>query len=291
MSSAATGLSELRRQFSQPLFILLGVTGIVLLIACANVGNLVLARAATRRPEFALRLALGAGRSRLMRQVLVEGFVLAGLAGLAGIALAIWATRALVTYASVGQGAVVLDLSPDLRVLAFTAIVSMLAALLFGSVPAIRASRLDASLDGRRDSRPGRAMRAVRAGALVIVQVALSLVLLVGAGLFVRTLQNLTPPRVRHRPVASAHDRARRAARQRRSPQARRAERFDLMYRELIAKIESIPGVQSASLARSSPLAPSGYGFRFTMASGGEPRMVPALIVYPRYFATMGIPS
>ena len=288
VSSAATGLSELRRQFSQPLFILLGVTGILLLIACANVGNLVLARAATRRPEFALRLALGAGRSRLMRQVLVEGFVLAGLAGLAGIALAIWATRALVTYASVGQGAVVLNLSPDLRVLAFTAIVSMLAAILFSSVPAFRASRVDASPDGRRDfartrpaSGPGRA--------LVIVQVALSLVLLVGAGLFARTLQNLTPHEsdidqsrvlvVRVEPRGSGD---------RHKPGV--AERFDLMYRELIAKIESFPGVQSVSLARSSPLAPSGYGFRFTMASGGEPRMVPALIVYPRYFATMGIP-
>jgi putative ABC transport system permease protein len=190
VSSAATGLSELRRQFSQPLFILLGATGIVLLISCANVGNLVLARSATRRHEFALRLALGAGRSRLMRQVFVEGFVLSAFAGLAGIALAWWATQTLVAYASVGQGAVVLNLSPDLRVLAFTAVMSMLAALLFSSVPALRASRVDVSPYCRRDfvrtrpaSGPGRA--------LVIVQVALSLVLLVGAGLFVRTLQNL----------------------------------------------------------------------------------------------------
>jgi putative ABC transport system permease protein len=289
--SAATGLSELRRQFSQPLLILLGVTGLVLLIACANVGNLVLARSATRRPEFALRLALGAGRSRLIRQVLVEGFVLTGLAGLAGIALALWATRALVAYASVGQGAIVLDLSPDLRVLAFTAAVSMLAALLFGSVPALRASRLEVSLDSRRDLAQTRhAAGALGPGrALVIVQVALSLVLLVGAGLFVRTLQNLN----RH---DADVDQSRvlvvrvepRGSGDRHRPGV--AERFDVMYRELIAKIEGLPGVQSASLARSSPLAPSSFGFRFTMATGGEPRMVPSLIVYPRYFATMGIP-
>jgi putative ABC transport system permease protein len=288
LTSAATGLSELRRQFSQPLFILLGATGIVLLISCANVGNLVLARSATRRHEFALRLALGAGRSRLMRQVFVEGFVLSAFAGLAGIALAWWATQTLVAYASVGQGAVVLNLSPDLRVLAFTAVMSMLTALLFSSVPALRASRVDVSPYCRRDfvrtrpaSGPGRA--------LVIVQVALSLVLLVGAGLFVRTLQNLN----RH---DADVDQSRvlvvrvepRGSGDRQKPGV--AERFDLMYRELVAKIESLPGVQSASLARSSPLAPSGYGFRFAMASGGEPRMVPALIVYPRYFATMGIP-
>jgi putative ABC transport system permease protein len=291
LASAATGLSELRRQFSQPLFILLGVSGIVLLIACANVGNLVLARSATRRHEFALRLALGAGRSRLMRQVLVEGFVLTGGAGLAGVALAWWATRALVAFASVGQGAVVLNLSPDLRVLAFTAIVSMLAALLFSSVPAFRASRSDVSPDGRRDLAQTRQTAGTPGPgrALVIVQVALSLVLLVGAGLFVRTLQNLTRQ-------DSDVDQSRvlvvrvepRGSGDRHKPGA--AERFDQMYRELIGKIERLPGVQFASLARSSPLAPSGYGFRFTLATGSEPRMVPALIVYPRYFATMGIP-
>jgi len=121
LTSAATGLSDLRHQFSLPLFILSGVVGIVLLIACANTGNLVLARSAARRPEFALRLALGAGRSRLIRQVLIEAVVLAGLAGACGVALAYWATQALVAYASAGRSAIVLDVTPDVRVLVFMA--------------------------------------------------------------------------------------------------------------------------------------------------------------------------
>ena len=104
VSSAAAGLSDLRRQFSQPLFVLLGVAGLVLLIACANVGQLVLARSAARRSEFALRLALGASRGRVMRQVLVEGLVLTGIGAAAGVALAYWAAPALVQFASAGQG-------------------------------------------------------------------------------------------------------------------------------------------------------------------------------------------
>ena len=104
VTSAAAGLSDLRRQFSQPLFLLLGVAGLVLLIACANVGHLVLARSAARRSEFALRLALGASRGRVMRQVLVEGLVLAGIGAAAGVALAYWAAPALVQFASAGQG-------------------------------------------------------------------------------------------------------------------------------------------------------------------------------------------
>ena len=151
--SAASGLSDLRRQFSQPLFILLGVAGLVLLITCANVGHLMLARSAARRPEFALRLALGAGRARVMRQVLVEGLVLAGLGAVAGVALAYWAAPALVAYATAGQAAVFLDLSPDLRVLAFTLAVSVAAALLFASAPALRVSRTDLGRARRTGSR------------------------------------------------------------------------------------------------------------------------------------------
>ena len=120
LTSAATGLSDLRQQFSQPLFLLLGVSAIVLLIACANVGNLVLARAAARRAEFALRLALGAGRGRLIRQVMVESLVLAVPAGIAALTLAYWTAYGLVAYASVGRDAIVLDVSPDRRVLVFT---------------------------------------------------------------------------------------------------------------------------------------------------------------------------
>ncbi|MGB2712600.1 MAG: ABC transporter permease [Vicinamibacterales bacterium] len=291
VSSAATGISELRRQFSQPLFVLLGVTGIVLLVACANVGNLMLARSATRRTEFALRLALGARSSRLFRQVLVEGLVLATFGGLAGVALAFWATQALVAYASAGRGTIIMDLSPDLRVLAFTAALSMFAGIIFGSVPAFRASRAELSSGMRGDlaharttapgSGPGRV--------LVVTQVALSLVLLVAAGLFVRSLQHLSPHEIDGDPTRVLIVRVEtRGSGNRNQPGA--AERFDRMYRELILQIERIPGVQSASLARTSPLAPSSFGFPISPPAADEPRMMPALIVYPGYFATVGIP-
>ena len=289
LTSAATGLSDLRRQFSLPLLILMGVVAIVLLIACANTGNLVLARSAARRSEFALRLALGAGRSRLIRQVLVEGAVLAGLAGICGVALAYWATQALVAYASAGRSAIVLDLSPDLRVLAFTAGVSALAGLLFGSAPALRASRLDITLVGRQDLAQTRhALSGPAPGkALVVSQVALSLVLLVGAGLFVRSLQNLNRQE-------TGLDRTRvlvvrvepRGSDQRGIPGT--TERLDRIYRELIERVARIAGVQSASLARTSPLTPIGYSARPTLPSGDDSN-VATLMVYPRYFATMGI--
>jgi putative ABC transport system permease protein len=290
LTSAATGLSELRRQFSQPLVILLSVAGIVLLVACANVGALVLARSAARRQEFSLRLALGAGGPRLFRQVLVEACMLAALGGAAGIALAYWLTRALVAYTSVGQSATVLHLSPDLRVLAFTAAISLVAGLLVGCVPAMRASRAGLSPDGRRDLSQVRSMSAGRGagGALVAVQVALSVVLLFGAGLFVRSLQHLNRD-------DSDVDRARvlvvrvepRGSDNRGAPGA--AARFDRLYQELLDRVERIPGVESASLARTSPLSPSSYGFQIALPAGGA-RMLPALIVYPRYFRTMGIP-
>jgi predicted permease len=290
VSSAAAGLSDLRRQFSRPLFVLLGVAGLVLLIACANVGQLVLARSAARRSEFGVRLALGASRGRVMRQVLVEGLVLTGIGAAAGVALAYWAAPALVQFASANQRAVVLDLSPDLRVLAFTAVVSIAAGLLFASAPAIRASRADLSSHGTRDlgrTRPAGA--GVGPGrTLVIVQVALSVVSLVGAGLFVRTLQNLN-----HHERAIDLERVVVAPLEPRGSGQRTpalALTLDRTYRDLLGRIEAIPGVQSASLARTSPLGPSTLAFPVMLPAGGEARRVEGTIVYPRYFATMGLP-
>jgi predicted permease len=289
--SAATGISELRRQFSQPLFVLLGVTGMVLLIACANVGNLMLARSATRRTEFALRLALGARSSRLFRQVLVEGFLLAALGGLAGVVLAFWTTRALVAFAAAGYGAIDLDLSPNPRVLAFTGLLSMLAGVMFGAVPAYRASRVELSSGMRHDLSHGRSAASLGGPGtlLVVVQVALSLVLLIAAGLFVRSLQQLSPHEAASDPSRVLIVRVEtRGSSNRSAPGA--ADRFDRMYRELLGEIERIPGVESASLARTSPLSPSSFGFRVSLPSSNQPQMMPALIVYPGYFATMGIP-
>ena len=292
VTSAATGLSDLRLQFSQPLFILLGVAGLVLLITCANVGHLMLARSAARRPEFALRLALGAGRARVMRQVLVEGLVLGGLGALAAVALAFWAAPALVSYATAGgQDVVFLDLSPDLRVLTFALAVSTVAALLFASAPALRVSRTDLAGHGGRDLARTRSDGAGRglSRVFVVIQMALSVVILVGAGLFVRTLVNLH----RHE---SGVDPARivivrvepRGSGQRGQPGV--AQMLDRTYRELLARIDAIPGVRSASLARSSPLGATGLAFSISPADGGDPRLLQGSIVYPRYFATMGFP-
>ena len=289
LTSAATGLSELRRQFSQPLFILLSVAALVLLIACANVGTLMLARATTRRHEFALRLALGAARARMLRQVLVEAGTLAVIGGAAGVALAYWLTSALVAYTSVGQAVTVLDLSPDLRVLAFAVTVSMIAGVLVGLAPAVRASRTEVSADGRRDLAQTRTASAGRGSgsALVAVQVALSVMLLFGAGLFVRSLQNL------HRDESNV-DRSSvfvvrvepRDGSNRGAPGV--AERLDRLYQGLLDRVGAMPGVESASLARTSPLSPS--AFSCPVAVPGGARQVPALIVYPAYFRTMGIP-
>jgi predicted permease len=286
VTSASAGLSDLRRQFSQPLFILLGVAGLVLIIACANVGHLVLARSAARRSEFALRFALGAGRARVLRQLLVEGLVLTSLGAAAGIALAYWAAPALVAFASAGRAAVTLDLSPDLHVLAFTAAVSIVAGLFFASVPAIRVSGDGKPRDLGRTRLAGAARGPGRT--LVIVQVAVSVVLLVGAGLFVRTLHNL-----------NRHERAIDVDRVIVAPLAPRgsgrrtpanAPSLDRTYRELLARIATIPGVRSASLARTTPLGPSTLGFAVALPASGEVRRLESTIVYPGYFATMGLP-
>jgi putative ABC transport system permease protein len=291
LGSAATGLSDLRRQFSQPLFLLLGIAAIVLLIACANVGNLVLARAATRRAEFALRLALGAGRGRVIRQVIAESLVLAVPAGIAALVFAYWTAFALVGYAAIGRDAIVLDVSPGWRVLAFTAAVSVVAGLLLGCIPAIRASRADRLGPGPLDLSRVRAVGQTTGPgqALVVLQMALSLVLLVGAGLFVRSLQHLNrydQDVDQHRILVVRIEP--RGSGARNTPGV--AETLDRSYRALIAQVEALPGVRSASLARSSPLGQTGYGYRIVRAAAADAEMLTASIVYPRYFATMGMP-
>ena len=192
LTPAGRGISALRGKFSFSLQVLMAVVGIVLLIACANLANLLLARATARQKEFAVRMALGAGRARLVRQLLTESVLLASLGAAAGIFLAWRLSHLLVLMASTGLTPLPLDVTPNARILGFTLLASLLSALAFGTAPALRASRIEpnSSLKGGKGSAQS-ASRSRFGKALVVAQVALSLLLLVGAGLFVRTLINL----------------------------------------------------------------------------------------------------
>ena len=289
LTPAAAGLSSLRQQYSQPLFVLMIVVGVVLLIACANVATLILARGTARGPEFSVRLALGAGPRRLARQLLIENVVLAVIGGGCGLLLASWATSLLVRFMSIGRVPIVLDLSPDPRILAFTAAVSIATGVVCGIVPAWRAARVDVFAGLKLQSR-GQQAGAGWTGSgrtLVVAQVALCVLLLFGAGLFVRSLRILDAqePDVDRDRVHVIRVEPR-GSDQRGVPGT--SERLDATYRDLIQRIEAIDGVRSASLAHFGPTTPVGYSEPLQLPSG-ETRRVARMMVYPGYFETMGL--
>jgi predicted permease len=190
---AATGVSGLRVSYRRPLLVLLGIVALVLLIACANMANLLLAQAAARQRELAVRLSLGASRWQVARQLMVESLLLSALGAGAGVLLAMWGSRALVQLISTRTNVVALDLSMDWRVLAFTIGVGLLTGLFFGVAPALRATGLSPAV-ALKDHARGVVSSSGRVGlghALVALQVALSFVLVFGASLFVRTLVTL----------------------------------------------------------------------------------------------------
>jgi predicted permease len=186
------GLMESRQRYSATIYGLFGIVALVLLIACANVANLLLARASLRGAEIGVRLAVGAGRWRLIRQLLTESVLLASLGGALGVIFAFWGKRALVAIADQDTSFLPtgVDLSINWRVLAFTVVISMLTGILFGLAPALRSTGVDLTMAIKQGRRTTGAVSRLSKG-LVVLQVALSLLLLVGAGLFIRTLYNL----------------------------------------------------------------------------------------------------
>ena len=240
-----------RQGYAPSLYLLLGVVGLVLLIACANVANLLLARAATRRKEIGLRLALGASRWRLMRQLLTESVLLACLGGALGILFALWIKNGLLAVSDWGGDSLrALETRLDYRVLGFTLTLSLLTGIVFGLVPAWRATRIDLT-PSLKDSGRGSsaASRSLLSRGLVVAQVALSLLLLVGAGLFVRTFINLqrVDPGFNTRNLLLFDIQP--------GSLGYNDERLTQLYLQMAERLEAVPGVQKVTFSNSALLA------------------------------------
>jgi predicted permease len=284
------GLDSLRSQFSKPLFILMTVVGLVLLIACANVANLLLARATARQKEIAVRLSIGATRARLIRQLLMESVLLSSLGGLAGLLFAYWGSNLLVAMMQRGNDRLALDLHPDIRVLAFTAGACLLTGLLFGLAPAFRATRVDLIPALKLSAAAlGSGHQRMRLGkALIVSQVALSLVLLFGAGLFVRTLVNLQTQNVGFsRENLLLFGIAPREA-------GYKDARFTMLCRQVQDGVARLPGVRSATsslhLLLSGSMRGSTIGVPGYALAPREGTSVQVLPVGTDFLTTMGIP-
>jgi putative ABC transport system permease protein len=287
LDTAATGSSGLRNRYQRPLTTLMVVVGLVLLIACANIANLLLARATARRHELSVRLALGASRARLARQLLGESLVLSGLGAALGLVFARWFSALLVRQLSTATSNVHLEMALDWRVLGFTAGVAILTAVVFGTVPALRATRVDPH-DAMKAQGRGIAgqNRFALGNLLVIVQVALSMVLLVGAALFVRTFSSLAnlPLGFDRTPVVAASVNLQ-------PLQLEPDARADLLGR-LRDAARSTPGVESAALSVVTPISGSTWSYRLELIDGKPIEVadkgVFVNLVSPDWFRTYG---
>jgi predicted permease len=284
---AANGFSALRSEFASPLFVLMGLVILVLLVACANVANLLLARGAARQREFAVRLATGARRGRLIRQLLTESMLLATIAGLVGVVFAFWSAQVLVSLISSSTNPVFLDLRPDARLLAFTVGVTFLTAFLFGLVPALRTTRIDLAPSLKESSRAFSGVGGRLRKALVVSQLALSMMLAVGAGLFLNSFRHLVTVETGFDATNVLLIRANAIDGGHRGP---RANRF---FAELLDRVKLLPGVQQSGLSWAPPVS-QGFGNNGTVTikgrapRPGEDQVVWSNFVSPGHFETIG---
>ncbi len=281
---AGTGLSRLRLDYESPLWLLLAIAGLVLLIACGNLASLMLARGSAREREIAVRLAIGASRRRIIRQLLAESALIAALGAGMGVLVASQLEQVLLSFFQ--DTRLFLDLRTDWRVLAFTIAVAGITSLIFGALPALRATRLDpgtslkSAARGNSDSRERSGLRR----GLVIAQVALSLVLLVGAVLFVRTLRNLATLDAgfqRSGILVATID-----ARQLRLP----TSRAPALEHELLQRVHVIPGVDADAATYIVPVSGSGWNDRIVVDGVLQPDPSNFNEVSPGFFETLGVP-
>ena len=288
LKSMERGLSNLRRAYSEPLKVLMVIVAVVLLIACANIANLLLARSTARARELAVRQALGAARVRIIRQLLTESLLLAFAGGALGIAFATVANRVLLAMLPHGQQAVPLDVSLNLRLLVFTFAVTVCTAVLFGTLPSIRATRLQ--LTGALKSGSGAAPGAARsplAKTLVASQVALSLVLMVAAGLFLRTLINLSQAGLGF----NKENLLRMDIDYTLTGYMDDDPRLRVLFKQIEARVNTLPGVEAASFSAFTFSEGSWNSMIFVPGMPLDRRTdVPHNIVGDAYFKTMQIP-
>jgi predicted permease len=287
--SGSRGMLDRRRSYSPAIYGLFIVVALVLLIACANVANLLLARAALRGAEISVRLAVGAGRWRLVRQLLTESVLLAALGGAVGVLFALWGKSALLALSDKDTGILPngVDLSLNWRVLAYTLAVSLLTGVLFGLAPAWRATRQDLTTALKQNRRTTGAVSRLSKG-LIVAQVALSLLLLVGAGLFIRTLYNLQQVNLgfnqdnlllfKLQPQQNGY----------------KDERLVQFYQQLLARLDQLPGVRAATFARV-PLIANDNWFNDILLPGETEKIAARhetmrQMARENYFATLEIP-
>lgn len=292
LTPIGAGISHLRDQYEAPLAVLMGVVVLVLLIACANLANFLLAKAASREREFTTRLALGSSRMRIVRQILTETLLLACTGGAIGLLLAFLGTRALITFVVGKDAHTALGATPDLHVLAFTSAICLATGVLFGLAPALRVSRMSASnalnasarTVGSSGGRSGRLLPKT----LVVGQVMLSLVLLAVAGLFVRTLHNL-----RSRDLGFNRTSLLLVCT---NPKfaGYKPEQLNALYERILTRVEALPGVRSAALSGSQPIARGNWGSPITVIGRPTTPNEDVSTYFQRvsagYFETLGIP-